>query len=105
MEHLKNNFTKIHLTIFISIIGIFTILTFLASNAGIDNGGNHNIRVFQTTIGVITGPMTGAIARGFQGCCTRASLLIMKFCAPFLIFCVIVQFIKLPEKNGLILLG
>lgn len=101
MKYMKNNFTKTHLILFVVIFVTFTVLTFLATNAGVDRGADHNTRVFQTTIGVITGPMTGAISRGFQSCCTRCSLILLCYSAPILIFCISIQFLALPQKKWL----
>ena len=82
-------------------LGVFTILTFLITNAGVDQGPDHNARVLQTTLGTITGPLTGAISRGFQRCCLEFSLKVMLYCAPFLLIGVLVQFIGLPHNAWL----
>lgn len=95
----KNNLTWSHGIVFASLLTGFTLLTFLATNAGVDQGSEHNLRVLQTTVGTITGPLTGAISRGFQGCCVRFSLTLMGFCAPVLVIGVLLQFIRLPDRK------
>jgi hypothetical protein len=99
--YVKNNLTRVYAVVFASMLLVFTALTFLITNAGVDQGAEHNIRVVQTTAGTITGPLTGAISRGFQGCCLRFSLTVMAFCAPFLLIGTMIQFIALPDRMWL----
>jgi hypothetical protein len=80
---------------FLTILILFTIANFAILCAGLDGQDNY-IYVFLTTAGTIMGPMTGAIARQWQSCCTEFSLKIMMFCAPVLLFGTIFQLIKLP---------
>ena len=101
VKHWSNNLTKLHAIVFAGLLGIFSISTFLITNAGLDNGPEHNVRVFQTTVGTISGPLTGAISRGFQGCCLRFSLALMAYCAPVLLVGVLVQMVRLPERKWL----
>ncbi len=101
MRYLKNGLTKSHLITFVVMLGVFTILTFLISNAGVDRGVDHNARVLQTTLGTITGPLIGAISRGFQPCCLKFSLMVMLYCGPVLLIGILVQFISLPNKSWL----
>jgi hypothetical protein len=95
MNIYENNFSKKHLYIFLAIWILFSIATFVILCAGLD-GQNNYIYIILTTAGTITGPMTGAIARQWQECCTAFSLKIMMFCAPVLLFGTIFQLIKLP---------
>lgn len=95
MNIYENNFSKKHLYIFLAIWILFSIATFAILCAGLD-GQNNYIYVVLTTAGTITGPMTRAIARQWQECCTEFSLKIMMFCAPVLLFGTIFQWIKLP---------
>jgi len=85
MRYFRNNLTKAHVIVFACLLAAFTLLTFSATNAGVDKGSEHNTRVLQATVGAITGPLVGAIARGFQGCCLKFSLTIMAYCAPVLV--------------------
>jgi len=98
---MKHNLTKSHGIVFFALFVAFTILTFLATNAGVDKGSGHKTLVLQATLGTITGPLTGAISRGFQDCCLDFSLTIMAYCAPFLIIGVGIQFIVLPGQRWL----
>jgi len=99
MSYLKNNLTRSHVIVFVCMLGVFTILTFWITNAGVDRGSEHSARVLQATAGTITGPLTGAIARGFQGCCLRFSLAVMAYCAPVLVIGVLAQLIRLPDRK------
>ncbi len=55
--------------------------------------------MFQATVATITGPLTGAISRGFQSCCLEYSLLLLVFCAPVLLGGILLQFLRLPERR------
>lgn len=99
MNIFQNNFSKKHIYIFLGIWILFTIATFVILCAGLD-GQNKYIFVVLTTAATFTGPMTGAIARQWQSCCTEFSLKIMMFCAPVLLFGTIFQLIKLPFKKS-----
>jgi hypothetical protein len=98
MNIYENNFSKRHLHIFLTILILFTIANFAILCAALD-GQNKYIYVVLTTAATITGPMTGAIARQLQSCCTEFSLKIMMFCAPVLLLGVLFQLIKLPFKK------
>jgi len=98
---MKNNLTRIHIAVFTAIWASFTVLTFLVTNAGVDKGSEHNARVVQATLGTITGPLTGAISRGFQSCCLRFSLSVMAFCAPVLLMGIAIQFVGTSEQRSL----
>lgn len=98
---MKNRLTKTHASIFAVMLVIFTILTFLITNEGVDHDSEHNTRVFFTTLGTITGPLTGAISRGFQSCCLRFSLTVMAYCALPLLLGVGLQFLHPGERKWL----
>ena len=95
MNIFENNFSRKHLFIFLAIWILFTIATFAITIAGLDGQNNYKY-VFLTTAGTFTGPMTGAISRQWQGCCTKFSLKLMMFCAPVLILGILFQLLKLP---------
>jgi len=80
--------------VFASLLALFTILTFLETEGYKSSDGVHPL---QATAGTITGPFTGAIARGYQSCCLKVSVTLTAYCAPILLFGVFVQFIRLPE--------
>ena len=101
MRYLKNCVTKSHLITFVVMLAVFTILTFLITNAGLDPGPDHDARVLATTLGTVTGPLTGAISRGFQPCCLEFSLAVMLYCGPVLLIGILIQFIGLPKWRWL----
>ena len=71
----------------------FTGLTFLATNRGLDDGPEHDWGVIRATAGTVTGPMTGALARGAtHGCCFDASAGLLLYGLPALLIGVGVQF-------------
>ncbi|MCL4694183.1 MAG: hypothetical protein KJ060_16935 [Candidatus Hydrogenedentes bacterium] len=97
LKYLKNNLTRAHAIVFVVLFVVYTLLTFRITNAGLDDGPEHDSRVFMSTLCTMAGPLTGAISRGFQGCCLRFSLLVMTYCAPVLLVCVGLQFIRIPD--------
>ena len=68
---MKNSLTKAHMFVFAFMLAVFMVLTCLITNVGVDDGPGHYAFVVLSTLGTITGPLTGAISRGFQGCCLR----------------------------------
>ncbi len=98
-QFFKNNLTKWHLVSFEVLLVLFSVFTCLIVYTGSDDNAEHTTRVIKTTLGTITGPMTGAIARDFQSCCVDFSLSLMGFCAPLLTLTILAQFIRLPEKK------
>jgi hypothetical protein len=77
----------------------FSIATCLVTNDGLDLGPDHDKRIIQATLGTITGPLTGAIARDFQECCLRFSLVLMAFSGPVLLVGILIQVLKLPDQR------
>ena len=100
MNIFENNFSRKHLYIFLAIWILFTIATFVITNAGLGGGEDHYKYVILTTAATFTGPMTGAISRGWQSCCTEFSLILMMFCAPALLLGILFQLIRLPFKKS-----
>jgi hypothetical protein len=90
---------KYHLITFLIIFVVFTIITFLITNDAVDRGVEHNGIVLKATLETITGPMVGALTRGWQDCCLKFSLWVMMFTAPVLLLCILFQFIPLPDKK------
>lgn len=99
MRYFQNNLTRVHIIVFACLLALFMVLTFLITNAGVVSHSEHDARVLQATIGTITGPLTGAISRGFQRCCLKFSLTVMIYCAPFLLVGVLAQFIGSADKR------
>lgn len=94
-----NSSGRSRLVVFTCLLAVFTLSTFLITHSGVDDGPGHGAFVIQTTLGTITGPLTGAISRGFQGCCLSASLSIMMYCAPILAGGIAAQYCPLPERT------
>lgn len=99
MHWFRNNFSANHVFAFLALLAVFTVLTFVITNAGVDNNPDHNTRVVQATVGTITGPLTGAIARGFQSCCLECSLQLMAWCGPVLLLGVVSQFVGASDRR------
>lgn len=78
----------------------FSVLTYAAVSGGLSNASQERGRVILTTVGTITGPMTGAIARRFQSCCLEASLALLPYAAGGLLLGVAFQFLPLPQHMG-----
>jgi hypothetical protein len=76
------------------------VLTFLIANGGITDTQSHVRLVCYTTMGTILGPMTGAISRNWQGCCTKFSLSFVPYCGAILLLGCTVQLIRIPFEKG-----
>lgn len=101
MKMIENHFTKKHLWVFLVMIGVFTVLNGFVALAAIDKGGDYKRQVISTTAATILGPMTGAVARDFQGCCTRFSLQVLLIVSgPALLVGILMQLIRLPFQKG-----
>lgn len=75
----------------------FTALTFLAVMNGLDKAREHPGTVAATTAGTLLGPMTGAISRDFQGCCTEFSVSLLPWCGGALAVGVVFQILVPPR--------
>ena len=42
-RHMNNNLSKSHVIAFLGIWGVFTVLTFLIADAGVDQGSGHEV--------------------------------------------------------------
>jgi hypothetical protein len=93
LKYIKNYLTKSHIFLFLAMLIVFMIWTFLIVDGGLDKGEGHRERVLLTTVGTIAGPFTGAISRNFQGCCLQFSLFLAACCAPILLIGLAVQFL------------
>ena len=96
----QNRLGKAHLILFSILLLLFTVLTFLATWQGVDDGPGHLSSVLAATAGTSTGPFTGAIARGMQGCCLAFSLRLACIVGPILMVGIGFQFLNLPERIG-----
>jgi hypothetical protein len=52
------------------------------------------------TVGSLSGPFTGAIARHFQACCWKCSVTLFPYCAAFLLGGFTFQFVPIPWEAG-----
>lgn len=78
----------------------FTVLTYAAVSGGLSNASQERGLVILTTLGTISGPMTGAISRRFQGCCLQASLTLLPYAATGLLLGSLFQIAPLPHRVG-----
>ena len=98
MRHLLQNFSRVHMYIFLGFYLAFAALTFFAFNAGSESDRrDHGMAA--ATIGAVSGPFTGAIARRFQSCCLQFSFSIFPYCALFLGVGVVFQIVPLPFQR------
>ncbi|MBD3675021.1 MAG: hypothetical protein HUJ26_16000 [Planctomycetaceae bacterium] len=97
MGYFHNHLSRSHLILFACLLSLFMAWTYFITDAGLDDSVLHDRRVWQTTLGTVGGPFTGAISRGFQSCCLQASLTILMFVAPVLAIAVVVQFLGRGE--------
>lgn len=86
---------KTHLRIFVGFYLVFAVMTFLVLSQG--NGSDRRSNaVAAATLGAVSGPLTGAIARNFQSCCLRFSLAVLPYSALALGIGFLLQIIPLP---------
>lgn len=97
---LQNHFGKSQLLALLGTWAVFTVLTFLIADGGIDRGRDHYRQVLLTTCATLLGPMTGAISRQCQSCCLANSLALLPYSGAFLALGAIPQFINLPIRRG-----
>lgn len=98
MKHLYRNFSRVHGYIFLGFYGGFAALTFLILNAGseADRRGNQ---IVWATLGTVSGPFTGAIARHFQSCCWQFSAMLFPYCGFLLGAGLLAQMIPFPFQR------
>ncbi len=89
-----------HLVIFAMLWCCFTLLTYAAVSGGLTNASQERGLVLLTTVGTISGPMTGAISRRFQSCCLESSLALLPYAAAGLLFGTAFQCLPLPNCRG-----
>ena len=87
--------TQIHLYSFLGAYVAFAGLTLftLSRQSQGDWQSNWNAAA---TLGAVSGPMTGAIARRFQSCCLEFSMHLLPWCAGFLIGAFMLQVVPIP---------
>lgn len=92
-RRVKGRFGKSYLLALTGIWASFTVLTYLATQAGIDRGSDHDRLVALTTCCSFLGPMTGAMSRNWQGCCLANSLGLLPYCGALLGVGMVPQFL------------
>jgi len=98
MQRLFQNFSRVHLYIFLGFYLGFAGLTFYALNAGTESDRRENW-IGRATIGAVSGPFTGAIARRLQPCCLKFSFSVFPYCASFLGAGILCQIVPLPFER------
>jgi hypothetical protein len=98
MRHLFRNFSRVHLYIFLGFYLAFAALTFFALNAGPESSRRER-QIVAATLGAVSGPFTGAIARHFQSCCLQFSVMLFPYCALFLGAGLLAQIVPLPFQR------
>src|SRR5436305_14302722 len=98
MKRVLQQFNRKHLYIFLGLYLVFAGFTFfvLSQQSASDWRGNWNVAA---TVGSVSGPFTGAIARHFQSCCWQFSVTLFPYCALFLGVGVLAQIVPLPFQR------
>lgn len=98
MKSRRTRFTRAHLYIFVSFYLAFAGFTawVLSRQSESDRRENWNVAA---TLGTVSGPFTGAIARRFQSCCWKFSLSIFPYCAAVLAVGVMSQLVPMPAPS------
>lgn len=98
MKNIFRHFSRTHLHVFLGFYLAFGALTFFAlwEQSPSDWRENWNVAA---TVGCLSGPFTGAIARQFQGCCLEFSLGLLPYCAAFLLGGFAFQVVPIPFRS------
>lgn len=97
-RRLFQRFELVHLYVFLGFYLTFAALTYFALNSGSESDRRQNA-IVTATVGAVSGPFTGAIARNFQPCCLQSSLAIFPYCAFLLGLGVLCQIVPLPFQR------
>jgi hypothetical protein len=102
LADMKRNFqyfSRKHLHVFLGFYLVFAGFTLfvLSRQSASDWRDNWNVTA---TVGSLSGPFTGAIARHFQSCCWKFSVGLFPCCAALLLGGVVFQFVPLPWPSG-----
>ena len=98
MRPLFRHFSLVHLYLFLGFYLVFAAVTFFVLNAGSVSDRRENA-IAAATIGVVSGPFTGAIARHFQSCCLEFSFSVLPYSALILAAGVLFQVVPLPFQR------
>lgn len=94
----RHVFAGTHLVSFLTIYAVFAVLTFLALR--LPEKHSTTSKAVLVSLGAISGPFTGAMARDFQSCCWNNSLQIAPYCGGILMLSIGLQVIPLPFQSG-----
>jgi hypothetical protein len=95
MKHVFQHFNRKHGYVFLGFYLAFACLTLfvLSRQPASDWRDNWNMAA---TVGSLSGPFTGAIARHFQSCCWQFSVSLFPYCAVFLLGGFAFQLVPIP---------
>ena len=99
MKDVFQHFSRKHGYVFLAFYLAFACWTFfvLSRQSASDWRDNWNVAA---TVGSLSGPLTGAIARHFQSCCWQWSVTLLPYCAEFLLGGFTFQFVPIPWEAG-----
>ena len=98
MRSFFHRFSRVHLRIFLGFYVAFAALTFFALASGSESD-RRGYPIMAATLGVVSGPFTGAIARHLQSCCWQFSLALLPYCAASLGAGILFQCVPLPCRR------
>jgi hypothetical protein len=99
MKDVFQHFNRKHVFVFLGFYLAFASLTLfvLSRQSASDWRDNWNVAA---TVGSLSGPFTGAIARHLQSCCWQFSVRLFPYSAAFLLGGFAFQFVPLPWPSG-----
>lgn len=92
-------FDRAHLVSFLTLYTLFALLTFLALRPAEKQNATLP-KALLVAAGAVSGPFTGAMARGFQSCCWRNSLQLAPYCGGILMIGTVLQWVPMPFQAG-----
>ena len=98
MRPLFQHFSRAHLRLFVGFYIVFGAVTFFILNSGTVSDRRENA-IAVATVGVVSGPFTGAIARNCKSCCLAFSRSILPWCASFLGVGLLFPIVPLPFQR------
>jgi len=99
MKDVFQHFSRKHGYVFLAFYLALACWTFfvLSRQSASDWRDNWNVAA---TVGSLSGPLTGAIARHFQSCCWQWSVTLLPYCAGLLLGGFAFQFVPIPWEAG-----
>ena len=86
-------YTRWHAITFVVLLLLFSVMTYYTVRDS--RGDNHT---WAATLGAVSGPFTGSIARGNQSCCLAFSQSVAMYVGPVLILCILAQWLPLGQS-------